>query len=430
MTGSDEILTISYRGFTCALRGFDDPLQTMTAILDYLRYLEAIADTGGAGREAPDIDILTRIAERGVTRRVTVQSDDGGVLLCADPSLAADRVAPPPGQAPDRSVAPPVPDRPASEERPDAPARSTAMLPSARVVRVRRSDLDRLVDRGILRQDTGDGPAPPVSDASRQDAHATLCPEAERALQRELAAIETDTPHGAGLADDRATAPTDSARDGAHPAASEAATGVTGADRAPGHDMDDLSRIFEKTDSHLDAPSSNRRRSTIQYLRAALALTRTETQTDRGATRPQRRGRPARQRWQGAREAGRWPDPLRLMPEQRVMGAPDAGPVQFAASSAQGVGGDFGAFVARRGAAELPDLIEAAAAYMVDIEGHVRFSRPMLMEMLDQIGVTAMREDMLRACDAVLTAGKLRKCSDGRYTVTDATGFRTRPGTG
>jgi hypothetical protein len=84
----------------------------------------------------------------------------------------------------------------------------------------------------------------------------------------------------------------------------------------------------------------------------------------------------------------------------------------------------FVTYAADRMATDLPELIETAAAYLADIEGHARFSRPMLMEKLDEIGIAHVREDMLRAFDALLDRGKLRRCADGRYAIGDGTGLR------
>lgn len=291
MAGPGKILTISYGAFRCTLEDFEDPLQTMTAILDYLRYLDAIA--GGAVSSAPDPDILTRIAMRGVEDSVEAQMHAGGLVLRSLPARgAADRFADAQGHA-----APRYPEDPPDTAPPDA-------------------------------------------------------------------------------------APSES----------------TTRDQAPA--QDDLSRIFAQTDTQLETPASSRRRNAIQHARAALAATRP---VDHMSEPP----------WPG--------DVQRIDMPRGTTGASCSDPE------------DFGSFVARTGAAGLPELIEAAAAYLTDIEGVTRLSRPMLIEVLierlGQIAQVWSREDMRRACDALLAQGKLRICPDGLYAITDKTGFRAKPRT-
>lgn len=427
MAGSGKILTVSYGAFSCGLDGFDDPLQTMTAILDYLRYLEAIAGDSGAAPATPDIDILTAIAERGATGCVTVDMQAGAILLRAVPVQDDTILAPHAGQ----DMVPPA--GPGGhilrQQHPGDHACATA----ARVLRVRRADLEQLINHGVLQVDAG----PPVDERPRPGPDATPSSEDEIDLQRALAGIEAERAE--------ATCPAEAAPDRTFGTPCPDAVPADPTPSAQPDAVDDLSRIFEETDSHLGSFASSRRRNAIQHLRAALAATRAETGTSlqkhrdhedmpgpaglRAAARL-RRARAASQRGPSVQSVDGMPDPLRLTVAQRIdtlQGTSQARPlskVDGAIRPSDRPPEDFAAFAARVKAASLPDLIEAAAAYLADIEGRMRFSRPMLMEKLDQIGVADMREDMLRACDALLTKGKLRKCSDGRYETTDKTGFR------
>lgn len=399
MVGSGKILTVSYGDFVCGLDGFDDPLQIMTAILDYLRYLDAIAGDTGVAPGAPDIDILTGIAMRGTDRQIEVRMQDGRILLRAVPMRAAETgVADAQDFAPDtacdagmtetqqaqdhrvQAVTPALRDPAGNKQHPGQAASATA----ARVLRVRRAELERLMTHGA-RDRAADHP----------NATAPLSAEAERALQQELAAISAER-------------------------GEDAAGPETGpADRIPRTEAgDDLSRIFEETDDHLQTSAASRGRNAIQHLRAALAATRAETRVSALPRRDRdgsagRAGLPAAARLRRVRAA-----PARLRDVTSAGGATDPQPQ------------DFGTYAASLTATGLPELIEAAAAYLADIEGHERFSRPMLMEKLDEIGIADVREDMLRAFDGLLDRGKLRRCADGRYAVSDSTGFRAGPRAG
>ena len=89
--------------------------------------------------------------------------------------------------------------------------------------------------------------------------------------------------------------------------------------------------------------------------------------------------------------------------------------------------GGFVAYAEEMGATALPDLLEAAAAYLADVEGRPQFSRPMLMGKLKEIEKDSFsREDGLRSFGRLLREGKLQKLSGGRFAVTEDTEFRTQ----
>jgi hypothetical protein len=85
----------------------------------------------------------------------------------------------------------------------------------------------------------------------------------------------------------------------------------------------------------------------------------------------------------------------------------------------------FAEFAEQMGASSLTDMLEAAAAYMADIEGMPQFSRPMLMQKLREAQEDEFsREDGLRSFGQLLRQGKLQKLKGGRFAVTSVTDFR------
>lgn len=211
----------------------------------------------------------------------------------------------------------------------------------------------------------------------------------------------------------------------------------------------DLERLMASADERLGEPESSTTRETYSQLRAAAATTGYE-QPASGSQPPQdsnaayrddlasvvkplqpvsgRPGRPSSQ----SRNA-----PLKLVPDQRIDiegSAARQGPVRprrvYAATTEAAPGPHdpqttFADFAVEKGAKDLPEVLEAAAAYLSFVEGRKQFSRPQLMSKLRQIeGGTYDREDSLRSFGNLLRDGKIENAGSGRFTASDDIGFR------
>ena len=86
----------------------------------------------------------------------------------------------------------------------------------------------------------------------------------------------------------------------------------------------------------------------------------------------------------------------------------------------------FADFAEKMGATELPDLLEAAAAYTAYIEGQPHFARPQLLRRVaDFTGKKEFnREEGLRSFGQLLRQGKIVKVKRGQFEISESTRFK------
>ncbi len=265
--------------------------------------------------------------------------------------------------------------------------------------------------------------AAPETEAARENAD--LSPEDEADLMAELAELENET------------------------AASRTRPGTQ---RQAGDDAA-VNRLMDQVNTRMEGPEHKRRRSAIAHLKAAVAA----TVADRGLKT--RRNQDAEVEAQKApyqrdlrevvrpthpsRGSSRQMPPLMLVSEQRI-DRPDADATRHAAQgnlalqredhesdedpAASNIFSDddsFADFAERMGAQDLPELLEAAAAYCMAVEKHDAFTRPQVMQTVAEYFGTDdfPREDGLRAFGALLREGPFERVRRGEFTISRSSRF-------
>ena len=210
----------------------------------------------------------------------------------------------------------------------------------------------------------------------------------------------------------------------------------------------DLTRLMASVEAQMDDVQTVSSRETYDQMRAAVAAADDvnddlpqngdATAYCDGLTNPvrPRRTLPTDNGTRTPRPAGdSRPAPLKLVAEQRVdlphtlAPASPVHPRRVAlASSADGPisdGGGFAQFAEDVGATGLPDLLEAAAAYLSFVEHYAQFSRPQLINTVRQLDDQSFnREDGLHSFGELLRVGKIAKAAGGCFTASEDIGFR------
>jgi hypothetical protein len=84
----------------------------------------------------------------------------------------------------------------------------------------------------------------------------------------------------------------------------------------------------------------------------------------------------------------------------------------------------FADFAERIGATELPDLLEAAAAYAACVEGRPHFSRPQILRSAAAAaGAEVSREQSLRSFGMLLRQGKIQKVKRGQFAIAESSRY-------
>lgn len=201
----------------------------------------------------------------------------------------------------------------------------------------------------------------------------------------------------------------------------------------------DISRLMEKAGEQMDDPSTSDNRETYSHLRTAVAATEAEGKSEQESKDQEYRGdlesvvSPRRPEIQvtSMRPESDSSAPLKLVAEQRIDDQhQDAGPVTPRRVTAQheeptSEESGFAQFAQDQGAQSLPDLLEAAAAYLSFIEGQEKFSRPQLMNKVRSLKQDEFnREESLRSFGQLLRDGKIEKAGGGRFAASNLIGFR------
>lgn len=297
---------------------------------------------------------------------------------------------------------------------------------ATRLLKIRRSELDAAIAAGDLEEVDED-----EEEASSRTT--ALSPEQEAELERELAGVLTETDEDED--EEEGDEDESSSADRFSHAFSEA--GATG----------DVTRLMADAQKRMDTPESSSSREAYSHLRAAVAVAKAEksvgrtldTEATDGAyrddlanvVRPRRPGAATTQRPDRPVDGSR-PAPLKLVAEQRVdLESSQRGPVQPRRLSHEiDVEEDdddkgFVEFAREQGVTELPQLLEAAAAYLSFVEGQEQFSRPQLMRKVRQLeNQDFNREDGLRTFGQLLRDGKIEKTGGGRFTAAHDIGYR------
>lgn len=349
--------------------------------------LAAVLSRLDAGDTADETDLMASDEE-------DTPPEDAGENLFDDPDVADET---------DETTVEPL--------RAEEEAQATAV--KGRVLKVDRADLEAALEAGDLEEFEG------------EEDGAILSADEEAELQRELDAVTAETIQTAQdpAAEHPGLPPIDAGSD------------------------EDVSRLMAEADHQMEEPEGATRRSAFAHLRAAVAArfadkTMAKEETEEETTKAYRSDlaqvvkprRPVPSGSRTERPADQRPTPLKLVAEQRI--APeqpaDADPVMPRRVAAT-LEGDtdfaedtgFAEFAAEMGATKLPEVLEAAAAYLSFVEGHEQFSRPQLMTRVRQADCGDFsREDGLRSFGQLLRAGKIEKIKGGRFAASEAIGFK------
>jgi len=224
-------------------------------------------------------------------------------------------------------------------------------------------------------------------------------------------------------------------------------------------DTEGFTRLLHEANTEADEPENSRRLLTMAHFKPAVAAAETDLQSAGGesrtgdSTRLDRHSddlaRPVQQHRPDGPTPFGWSAPLVLVSEQRIdPPLPDGAVIRSLQqristtnlaveqspddSEDPGRAEDtfvpalsFSEFAQQVGVGEMPDLLEAAAAYTACIEKQPLFTRPHLMRHVAAATGTreVNREDSMRNFGLLLRHGKIEKVDGGLFTITGSCNY-------
>ena len=379
MEDQTKVLDVSFGTFSCRLEGFDAPVETLQTVVSFLHDLVGhdsfvekapIVAVPAAGMPVADLTAVQQAVEHASGHDVSVTEDEHGLHFTAHPE--ADDAWDDDVEAEDAY------DETAYEEEPEftdeEPEEEEESL-SEKLMRVRQ----------MVKPD----PEPE--------------PEPEPEMYEDAAPEPATEPV---KMDDGSVAPGNPLSQRLAAIAQRAAESRA----APAEEQPEVAPAAPAPDA-------------ISRLRSSIAASTTDSTPDEVAEEPAA---------SATTEQPSGPSPLRLVPTQRTdLAKHEAAAMrlrQIATESAaedDGAAISFEAFVAEHEAEELPELVEAAAAYVAFIEGEPEFSRPQITQKLQSVlDESVEREDILLTFGRLIRLGRIKKSANGRFTVAEDTPYR------
>lgn len=182
---------------------------------------------------------------------------------------------------------------------------------------------------------------------------------------------------------------------------------------------EEVDQLLEEAEGRLADPDATRRRDALAALKVAVAQAQGQREALEDRDDPEDAFRDDLALGEADQGAAKAPAPLRLVAAQRV----DL-PVEPARPPEPPKPPSFAEFAARAGAESLPDLLEAAAAWMAVARGEEEPARVDLLRLAAEVTpVPPSREDALRVFGTLLRQGRLERREGGRVRLAEETRF-------